>query len=273
VGRRVTRARLAALTALLTLGPVVALVPSAASQGSAAVLPDLIQDVPKNVGAGRAHAPDGSLTDGFAISFDSAVRNVGPGPMHLSGSHRDALGELQVVQVLHGGPTEASPIVGSVPGIGRMRYVTTYGHRHWHMLRFERYALRSLTTAGVVVRDHKQGFCLSNGFANGWCSQDQPKARSVDMGLKADPTYADVYKARVEGQEIGVTRTSAPTGRYDLVHTANPSGRLREVSRTNDSSSVELSLRWPADPSRAPRVQVLKRCPGSATCGTPQTAR
>ena len=73
-----TRARLAALTAVLTLGPVVALVPSAASQGTAAVLPDLIQDVPKNVAAGRAHAPDGSLTDGFAISFDSAVRNVGP---------------------------------------------------------------------------------------------------------------------------------------------------------------------------------------------------
>ena len=262
MGRRVTRARLAALTALLTLGPVVALVPSAASQGSAAVLPDLIQDVPKNVAAGRAHAPDGSRTDGFAISFDSAVRNVGPGPMHLSGSRRDANGELQVEQVLHGGPTEASAIVGSVPGIGRMRYVTTYGHRHWHMLRFERYALRSLTTAGVVVRDRKQGFCLSNGFSNGWCSQDQPTARTVDMGLKADPTYADVYKARVEGQEIAVTRTSAPTGRYDLVHTANPAGRLREVSRTNDSSSVELSLRWPADPTPGAAGSGAQALPG-----------
>ncbi len=273
MGRRVTRARLAALTALLTLGPVVALVPSAASQGSAAVLPDLIQDVPKNVAAGRAHAPDGSLTDGFAISFDSAVRNVGPGPMHLSGSHRDALGELQVVQVLHGGPTEASAIVGSVPGIGHMRYVTTYGHRHWHMLRFERYALRSLTTAGVVVRDHKQGFCLSNGFSDGWCSQDQPKARSVDMGLKADPTYADVYKARVEGQEIAVTRTSAPTGSVRPGPYGQPVGPAARGLADNDSSSVELSLRWPADPSRAPRVPVLKRCPGSATCGTPRTAR
>ena len=35
-----------------------------------------------------------------------------------------------------------------------------------------------------MVRDRKQGFCLSNGFANGWCSQDQPNARTVDMGLK-----------------------------------------------------------------------------------------
>jgi hypothetical protein len=269
----VTRARLAALTAIVTLGPVAALVPSAASQGTAPVLPDLTQDVPKHVGTGRAHAPDGSRTDGFAISFDSAVRNVGPGPMHLSGSHRDAAGELQVEQVLHGGPTEASGVVGGVPGIGHMRYVTTYGHRHWHMLRFERYALRSLTSPGVLVRDRKQGFCLSNGFANGWCSQDQPNARTVDMGLKADPSYADVYPARVEGQEIAITRASAPSGRYDLVNTANPSRRLHEVSLDNNSSSVELSLRWPADRTRAPRVTVLKRCPGRATCGTPQLRR
>ncbi len=272
MGRRVTRARLAALTAVVTLGPVAALVPSAASQGTTPVLPDLIQDVPKHVATGHAHAPDGSRTDGFAISFDSAVRNVGPGPMHLSGSHRDAAGELQVEQVLHGGPTEASGVVGSVPGVGHMRYVTTYGHHHWHMLRFERYTLRSLTTAGVVVRDRKQGFCLSNGFANGWCSQDQPRARTVDMGLKADPSYADVYKARVEGQEIAITRTSAPSGRYDLIHTANPSRRLHEVSLDNNSSSVELSLRWPADRARAPRVTVLRRCPGRATCGAPRIA-
>ena len=35
----------------------------------------------------------------------------------------------------------------------------------------------------------------------------------------------------------------------------------------NDSSSVELSLTWPADRAKAPRVRVLKRCPQSATCG------
>jgi hypothetical protein len=264
---RVTRARLAALTAAVTLGPIAALVPSAASQGQVAVLPDLVQDVPKNVTGSRAHARDGSLTDGFAISFDSAVRNVGPGPMHLHGDLSD--GDMVVEQLLHGGPQEASPIVGSIPRIGRMRYVTTYGHRHWHMLRFERYALRSLTRPGVVIRDRKQGFCLSNGFATGWCSQNLPDVQQVDMGLKPDPTYADVYKARVEGQEIAITRESAPSGRYDLVHTANPSGRLREVNTANNSSSAEVAIRWPGNRRLAPRVRVLKRCPGSATCGIP----
>jgi hypothetical protein len=77
----------------------------------------------------------------------------------------------------------------------------------------------------------------------------------------------------VEGQEIAITRASAPSGRYDLVNTANPSRRLHEVSLDNNSSSVELSLRWPADRTRAPRVTVLKRCPGRATCGTPQLRR
>ncbi len=262
---RLTRARLAALTALCTLGPIAALVPSAASQDPAAALPDLIQDVPKNVAAGRAHAPDGTRTDGFAVSFDSAVRNVGPGPMHLRGTRR--AGEMRVQQLLHATGAEASPVVGRVAGIGRMRYVTTYGHRHWHVLRFERYALRSLDRPGLVVRDRKQGFCLSNGFADGWCSQDKPDERTVDMGLRPDPTYADVYKARVEGQEIEVTRTTAPSGRYDLVHVANPSGRLRETSTANNSSSVALELTWPRDRRRAPRVRVIQRCPGSAACG------
>ena len=262
-----SRARLALLTALVTLAPVAALAPSALSQdGAAPALPDLVQDAPRNVAAGRAHAPDGTLTDSFAISFDSAVRNVGPGPMHLRGTVRD--GAMVVEQILHAGPQEISGEAGRVPGIGRMRYVTTYGHQHWHVMRFERYALRSLTRRGVVVRDRKQGFCLSNGYAQGWCSQGQDDARKVEMGLIADPTYADVYKARVEGQEIEITRVTAPTGRYDLVHTANPAGLLREVSTANDSSSVELSLRWPRDERLAPRVRVLKRCPGSATCGT-----
>jgi hypothetical protein len=263
---RLTRARLAALTAVATLGPIAALVPSAASQDPAVVPPDLIQDVPRNVATGRAHAPDGSLTSGWAVSFDSAVRNVGPGPMHLRGQRRG--GEMVVEQLLHGGAQPASAVVGGVANIGRMRYVTTYGHRHWHVLRFERYTLRSLTRRGVAVRDRKQGFCLSNGYARGWCSEGQDAARQVEMGLVADPTYADVYEARVEGQEIAITRASAPSGRYDLVHTANPAGRLREANAANNSSSVELSLRWPRDDRLAPQVRVLQRCPGTATCGT-----
>jgi hypothetical protein len=263
-----TRARLALLTALVTLTPVAVLAGSAASQdGPVATLPDLVQDAPRHVSAGRAHARDGSLADGFAVSFDSAVRNIGPGPLHLRGSLRD--GEMVVEQLLHSGPQEVSAVAGRVPDVGRMRYVTSYGHRHWHVLRFERYALRSLDDPGVVVRDRKQGFCLSNGFADGWCSRDHERARVVDMGLLPDPTYADVYKARVEGQEIAVDRGSAPSGRYDLVHTVNAAGRLREASTSNDSSSVEISLRWPRDPGGAPRVRVLRRCPGSASCGTP----
>jgi hypothetical protein len=264
---RVTRARLAAITAVVTLGPVAALVPSAASQGGTAALPDLIQDVPKRVSAHHAHAPDGSLTDGWAISFDSAVRNVGPGPMHLRGTLRE--GQMRVQQLLHGGDADASPVVARVGSIGQMKYVTTYGHQHWHVLRFERYLLRSLSRRGILIRDRKQGFCLSNGFADGWCSQNKPDVTTVDMGLRPDPTYADVYKARVEGQEIEVTRQTAPDGRYDLVHTANPAGRLRETNTENNSSSVEISLTWPRDRDRAPRVRVLKRCAGAPACGVP----
>jgi hypothetical protein len=250
---------LTALLAVAAVGASVAAVAHATAGAPAAaeLLPDLDQETPNQLLI--AH-----VGHHWLLGFQSAVRNVGAGPLLVNGRRSSRATPFMQAEQQVMKQDRSSDVYR---GVGRLRYVRSPDHQHWHLLRFERYALRSLTDPGVVVRDRKQGFCLSNGFAEGWCSQDRPRARVVDMGLRPDPTYADVYKARVEGQEIAVDRRSAPSGRYDLVHTVNPAGRLREASTANDSSSVEISLTWPRDRDRAPRVRVLKRCPGSPTCG------
>jgi hypothetical protein len=55
--------------------------------------------------------------------------------------------------------------------------------------------------------------------------------------------------------------TGLPTGRYVLVHRANPDRELRERSYANNAASVLIALsgRW---------VHILARCPDSARCGT-----
>jgi hypothetical protein len=57
-----------------------------------------------------------------------------------------------------------------------------------------------------------------------------------------------------------------PPGRYELVHRANPSGTLREMSYANNSSSLLVRIVWPMGYGDPPDVDVLKRCPGRARC-------
>jgi len=73
------------------------------------------------------------------------------------------------------------------------------------------------------------------------------------------PGFGDDYVPEKEGQSIDVTRV--PSGRYVLVHRANPERVLRERSYRNNAASVLLRL-----DGRTARV--LKTCSDSARCGT-----
>lgn len=46
------------------------------------------------------------------------------------------------------------------PEVGSFRYVTTFGHDHWHYMGFMRYELRGLDVAAVLP-DRKQGSASS----------------------------------------------------------------------------------------------------------------
>ena len=72
-------------------------------------------------------------------------------------------------------------------------------------------------------------------------------------------TPLGIDQAAKEGQSIDVT--GVPPGRYVLVHRANPDRVLRERSYANNAASALVEL-------RGSRARIVKRCPGSARCGT-----
>ena len=51
-----------------------------------------------------------------------------------------------------------------VEGVGRLRYVHSRDHEHWHLLRFERYELRPAGGGTTRVTDRKTGFCLGDRY-------------------------------------------------------------------------------------------------------------
>ena len=78
-----------------------------------------------------------------------------------------------------------------ITGAGRLRYVVSPDHRHWHVLGFDRYHLRRAGKRVPAVRDRKTGFCLGdrdlagrrnlpgappNPVYTGRCGLDQPGA-------------------------------------------------------------------------------------------------
>jgi len=221
------------------------------------LLPDLDQEVPRDLVLTRAGAE-------WRLGFRAAVRNAGAGPLVIS-AHRpdrgpDTMTADQVV-AQRGAPMDL------VRGVGRLRYVVSPDHRHWHLLGFERYELRRPGSDRVLVRDRKTGFCLGDRYGSGAepprytsrCGLGEPARLSVTEGIS--PGYGDAYTANLEGQYLPLTGLRA--GRYLLVHRVNADRRLRERRYDNDAASVLLRLRW----SRGtPRLTVLASCPDSPTC-------
>jgi Lysyl oxidase len=232
------------------------------------LLPDLEQEPPGNlvvsrVGSARHHV--------YWLGFRSAVRNVGRGPLRISG-HRFDRGTVRMVadQLIEsqGAPEQV------VRAVGHLRYVVAPDHRHWHLLHFERYELRRPGSRRALVRDHKTGFCLGDRYAvpdrvlparapaprfTSDCGLGEPALLGVDEGISVG--YGDAYAADLEGQYL--TLTGLPDGRYDLLHRVNVDRRIRELDYGNDAASTLIDLRWR---DGVPHVTVLRTCPDRAAC-------
>ena len=168
---------------------------------------------------------------------------------------------------------EDAPIA-VVEGVGRMRYVRSPDHEHWHLLGFERYELRRAAGRPRVVTDRKTGFCLGDRYRarslelrgqppepvyTGRCGLERTGLLGLTVGISVG--YGDVYDPNLEGQSLRLTGLDA--GRYRLVHRVNVGRRLRESSYANNASSLLLQLRWRAG---RPSVRVLKSCAEGARC-------
>jgi hypothetical protein len=266
--RALLRVLPALVAAVLLAGGALAISHSAASRAAAATerLPDLEQEVPTSLEITQhRRAPH------WRLGFRSAVRNVGDGPLIISGRRPKAGVEKMVadqVIELDGAPAAV------VPGAGRLRYVRARDHRHWHLLRFDRYELRR-PGGHALVRDRKSGFCLGDRYAvtdrelparapakvyTSRCGLNHPDLMGIREGISVG--FGDDYVANLEGQWLPLDGLRA--GRYLLVHRANADGRLRERTRRNNAASVLFRLRWR---HKVPQARIIRTCPAATpTC-------
>jgi Lysyl oxidase len=212
------------------------------TSGGVELLPDLLQERPQDLSVQRVRGRQ-------LLGFRSAVQNVGDGPLIIVGSRASrATRDMQASQLV----LQAGGALRRVSGAGFLRYVPSPDHSHWHFLPFERYELRSVATGARIVRDRKSGFCLGDRYRveprrpnavaapvyASRCGLNRPALLKIREGISVG--WADDYAAYLDSQHIDVT--DVPAGRYLLVHTVNPTGRIVERSRANNQASVRIAL-------------------------------
>jgi hypothetical protein len=228
-------------------------------------LPDLDQELPRDLQV-TSTGPSGARK--YRLGFASAAFNVGDGPLIVSGRRPPGSATMTADQLVE---REAEPAM-VVEEVGRLRYVKSRDHEHWHLLDFERYHLRSVGGATSRRTDRKTGFCLGDRYRaralpagptepryTGRCGLGATARLGLVEGISVG--YGDDYPANLEGQSLPLTGLLA--GRYLLIHRVNVQRRLRESDYGNNGSSLLLRLRWRAG---APRIGVLRRCPDTDRC-------
>jgi hypothetical protein len=265
IGNLVRRLVAGALSAA-TLGA------GAAGSGAAAapvdLLPDLDQQTPTALRI--AHIGEDGRAQ-WVLGFQSAVRNIGAGPLIISGRRDSTTTPLMRGYQLI---ARSDGSVATVPGVGHLRYAISATHQHWHLLHFDRYELLRAAGGKALVRDHKTGFCLGDRYRVaglavagakpeptyiGACGLKQPQRLSVEEGIS--PGYGDNYLPYLEGQSVPLTGLAE--GQYVLVHRTNVDRALRESDYNDDAASVLLDLKWRGP---VPVINELATCPNSATC-------
>jgi len=271
---RVERPRRLALLAgavvlLIVVGSAVAWGVTANRGGVDDLLPNLTQAVPDGL-SGRTGGT--VVAPRFFLGFQSAAANLGNGPLVVLGKRAGLEQQEMAVQQQIRRSDGSSR---TVPVRAKLRYVRSAGHSHWHLLGFMRYELR--TPEGVrVVRDRKTGFCLGDRYRaalalpgrapdarySDRCGKGAPRLRSIREGISIG--WGDDYAAHLEGQELEIT--SLAPGRYVLVHRVNPGRGLRETDYSDNVASMAIELDWPRGRQQPPRIDIVARCPGTATC-------
>ena len=237
------------------------------------LMPDLVQRSPYGLNGRTVRTATGLR---FRLGFASAVYNAGRGPLEIVGTRPSrTTPTMTATQVVH----RSDGSTRRVPNVGRIKFVRSETHRHWHLLGFERYELRRVDGNGREVRrDRKSGFCLGDrydaypqrgirgqpliGGYRGECEKNHPEVLRVHEGISVG--YGDDYKPQVEGQFVDIT--GLPAGVYELLHSVNVDRRLREANPGNDAASIRIRLAWPRGPQAPPSLDVIARCGDGRRC-------
>jgi hypothetical protein len=223
---------------------------SAASSGTA--VPVLLPDLDQEIASQLRVVADPSGVHSYRIGFQSAVRNVGAGPLLIRGRRQwpstPTMDADQVVQ-------RADGSTGVIGRVGSLRYVSSSDHQHWHYVGFDRYELRRAGNVAEVA-----GAAPAPVYV-GRCGLGQTELLEIEEGISVG--YGDKYQAFLEYQDLSLTGLA--DGRYVLVHRVNVDRRIRELSYANNASSLLLDLRWR---DGIPYLSLLRVCPDTARCDT-----
>jgi hypothetical protein len=266
------------VTRLRRLVPLAAFALVAALPGSALasdLLPDLDQEMPDSL---QVTTDSSGAVPRFHLGFTSAVDNRGAGPLIITG-HRASEADPQMVadQTIQ----QSDGSTRTVPDVGRLQYVYSEDHDHWHYLGFDHYELRRASDYKLVAPDQKTGFCLgdrydtnpnsiipgkpSQPFYTGYCGRGETQLLDITEGISVG--YGDDYAANLELQFVDVTGVRA--GEYYVVHRVNADRKLVESNYANDAASVLVALRWPHGTAAPPSAKVLRGCPAYDSCPGP----
>ena len=228
------------------------------------LLPDLDQSPPSAISVAERSGRE-------RLVFLSSVENVGAGPLVVGGRRNAAEQEMTATQLVR----RSDGSTARLPLRARLRFVVSESHRHWHLLGFETYELRTVD-GGTLGRDHKTGFCLGDrydasvrtrlpgeparAFWTQECGRGQTERRRILEGIS--PGFGDDYVPLLEGQYIDVT--SLAPGHYVLVHRVNFDRDLRESDYANNAASALLEL--VRDSAGKASFSVLRTCPDAPAC-------
>lgn len=217
--RLASRYNTAVLALLILLG--------AEASYSLAQLPDLRPEI-ENLSVGvNQSVSSGDVAEGCAaaatgrtlVRFDNLVWNDGPGTLALGDPQCPNCDEVGV-------PVCGNPLFEcSAAG----------GHNHAHLRNFTSYEVLRQGTSEVVVRGHKEGYCLINSR----CLPEATLPEENQCNVLA-AGCADVYPSGLGCQYVDVTGL-AP-GKYLLRVSVNPLLTITEANYANNLATYQFEL-------------------------------
>lgn len=241
---RIRLAGAVAVAVILAASAVAGGMPAAA-QGAAG-LPNLVPLAPTDLSVGLADDREGP-----ALRFEVATANRGDWAFDLLATDTDPVAETA---------TASQCVAWSAPRVCAARedigqFVVHADHGHVHFDDYARYELRrlgpdglpDLSPAGLVATGGKVSFCLLDSARDAsYGHPDHPDphyfCRETPEGTLQgiSPGWKDIYDAGLEGQQIELD--GVPDGRYAVVVTADPSGRIRESDDADNVAFTPLLL-------------------------------
>jgi hypothetical protein len=181
------------------------------------------------------------------LNFGATVWDAGPTKLMVEGTRLPDQAVMDAWQFFYSGTTR----IGRKQ-VGSMEYDPRVGHMHWHFHDFAAYDLLDANQANPV-RSGKESFCLANTDTIDMTVKNALWRIPIDTLSSVCGTatstfiretmavgYGDTYQQFRPGQAFDIT--GVPNGTYYIRITANPLGRLSEVTTANNVSLRKVIL-------------------------------